>query len=206
MTRTGHGACRMTSSATLPNSARWIPWRPWLPITMTSAGHSFAVLTISEAGLPTWMNSSGELRLRQKLAEPGDQSPALTFGLRDQFAGRDARSLRQTGFDRVHKRDFGSQRRGKLNAELGGMDCERRGIDSNQYSSEAHKNLLLRTFGAASATGLGTYLCARPKQQPEQRRHNEYENDQYYPARPMELWRERSAIETDHPDQREKTG
>ncbi|TWI17289.1 hypothetical protein IQ26_07533 [Mesorhizobium tianshanense] len=48
----------MTPSATLPSRARCTPPRPWLPITMRSAGHSPAAFTISSAGIPATTNSS----------------------------------------------------------------------------------------------------------------------------------------------------
>jgi hypothetical protein len=51
-TSTGQGAFRITSSATLPNSARETPERPWLAMTMTSADHSLAVSTMRGAGIP----------------------------------------------------------------------------------------------------------------------------------------------------------
>ena len=47
----------MTPSATLPSKARFMPPRPWLPITIRSAGQSFAALTISVCGEPIWMKS-----------------------------------------------------------------------------------------------------------------------------------------------------
>ena len=76
----------------------------------------------------------------------------------------------------MHERDFGSERGSKFNAQLGRMDCERRGIGGNQDSSEAHKDLLIGKFirsgwivfqlmrgdGAACATRLGAYLGAGP--------------------------------------------
>src|SRR5271166_4985996 len=46
--------------ATLPSSARGTPERPWLAMTMRSAGHSFAFWIIVGPGIPVCTNSCVE--------------------------------------------------------------------------------------------------------------------------------------------------
>lgn len=49
---TGHRACLTTCSATLPKSTCFRPVRPWVEMTITSAGKRVAAPTISAAGEP----------------------------------------------------------------------------------------------------------------------------------------------------------
>ena len=50
----------MTPSATLPKSARRMPLRPWLAMTMRSADHCLAASVMVAAGAPDCTNSKVE--------------------------------------------------------------------------------------------------------------------------------------------------
>ena len=72
----------MTSSATLPSNARGTPERPWLAMTIRSAGHSFAFLTIVGAGMPVCTNSCAEAEYSRAERE----SKSLLSSLRDRLS------------------------------------------------------------------------------------------------------------------------
>jgi hypothetical protein len=91
-----------------------MPPRPWLPITIRSAGQSFAALTISVSGLPT-----------------GTKSSAVDCG----------GGVYELGVDDMNERHLRPREARQLGTDISRMRRDGLVVDSNENSSKEHNSL-----------------------------------------------------------------
>jgi hypothetical protein len=121
-----------------------MPPRPWLPITIRSAGHSLAALTISVSGLPTWMKSSAVACGGRRLRKSSISFLASSLAEATKTSGWNAGvgGVYELGVDDMNERHLRPREARQLDADISRMGRDGLVVDSNENLLKEHDGLL----------------------------------------------------------------